>query len=173
MERFDLYDEEGRFLKKTARRGDSLAFDEFFLVVHVWIEDEKGWFLIQRRAKRTDDTYGLWATTTGIPKAGEKPRQAALRETKEELGLTLKPEGLEELARIKTKGKNRLNTITSVYRVKKRLDPAELSPDPAEVMDTRLAPLDEILALVEEGEFWDYADILLRKDYFCLLKGRG
>ncbi len=172
MERFDLYDKEGRFLERTAQRGEALADHEFFLVVHVWVEDDKGRFLIQKRAKRTDATYGLWATTTGIPHAGETPRQAALREMDEELGVELDFDELEELGRILTQGKDRLNTITFVYRVQKNIEPARLTPAPAEVKDVDLATLDEILALVHEGKFWDYADILLEKDYFRLLKGR-
>lgn len=46
----DVVDEFGTRTGRVVTRGTELAVDEFYLAVHVWIRDENGEYLIQRRA---------------------------------------------------------------------------------------------------------------------------
>ena len=63
--------------------------EEFMLAVHVWIIDDIGRVLIQRRADcKKYDPY-KWGTTGGFAKAGETSINACIRETLEEKGIKL------------------------------------------------------------------------------------
>ena len=51
--------------------------------------------------RHADKPYGqTWGLPAGKIEAGEKPRQAAVREVEEEVGITLNPEKLEDVATV-------------------------------------------------------------------------
>lgn len=88
MEKWDLYDENKNMLERKAIRGEKLNKGEFHLVVNVWIENENGELLVSQRA--ANRTYPLqWETTGGSCLMGETSLDGAIREAKEELGVTL------------------------------------------------------------------------------------
>ena len=89
IELLDLYTANGERTGRTAPRGTPPAPGELYLVVHVWIRDEAGRYLIQQRAHHLPDAPGIWAVTAGHLQAGEDSLAAALRETREEVGLAL------------------------------------------------------------------------------------
>lgn len=87
-EYWDLFDDNRRYLGIVHRRGDVIPEGMYHLVVHAWIMDDSGSFLISKRQKgRTDEL--LWERTGGSVLAGETSLQGALREVEEELGLDL------------------------------------------------------------------------------------
>jgi len=169
MEYFDLYDEQGNYLHKTAMRGKILKDGEYFLVVHVWIENDDGEFLIQQRAKKSDPIPHQWAITSGIPDQGEGPLDAAVRETEEELGITLSKKQLNKRAQI-VSDHNRYNTITHVYHTYANIPLDAVTIDKKEVLRVKYATLGEILAMKEANEFWDYSRLLGVEDYFSILR---
>jgi len=103
MEICDLYDETGKRTGKTAPRGTKLAAGEYYLVVQVWIRNESGEYLVQRRALHLAVAPGVWATTAGAVQAGEESISGAIRETMEELGIALTPEQLRLFERLNMK----------------------------------------------------------------------
>lgn len=63
---------------------------------HIWIYNGKGEVLLQLRAPDKDIYPNTWdISAAGHVSAGETPIQTALRETQEELGLSLQPQELE------------------------------------------------------------------------------
>jgi isopentenyldiphosphate isomerase len=50
MELWDLYNEKRELIGKTHIRGEELPDDGLHLVVHVWIKNSDGKFLISQRA---------------------------------------------------------------------------------------------------------------------------
>lgn len=87
-EYWDLFDEQRVYVGKTHLRGDRMPEGLYHLVVHAWIMDVEGRFLISQRQKgRTDELK--WERTGGSVLAGETSLEGALREVKEELGLDL------------------------------------------------------------------------------------
>lgn len=169
MEHFDIYDKEGNFLHKTATRGTPLPKGEYFMVIHVWIEREDGRFLIQKRAKKSDPIPHQWAITSGVTSKGETPLQGAIREVKEELGLTLEPADLEDRARIVSHDES-YHTITHVYHTTKAPDIDDLRFQKVEVLDAKYRSLPEIKTMIEKGEFWNYPDLLNEDNYFSILE---
>lgn len=89
MEIWDLYNKYGEQINKTHVRGEELPDDGYHMVVHVWIKDAKGKFLISQRSKTRPTNPLKYECVGGSVLAGENSLQAALRETKEEVGITL------------------------------------------------------------------------------------
>ncbi|MFW5893282.1 MAG: NUDIX domain-containing protein [Bacillota bacterium] len=168
-ERFDIYDKNGRYLNKSVPRGTRLAKGEYFMIVHVWIEREDGQFLIQKRAKKSDPIPHQWAVTSGLTAEGEAPKESAIREVKEEIGIDLAPSDLMHRARILSSG-NSYHTITHVYHAYRTVDTDTLELDEDEVLEVAYASLETILDMVEKGTFWDYNKLLGTHDYFSILE---
>ncbi len=171
MEYFEVYNEKGESLHKVVERGTKLKKGEFFLVVHVWLQNPFGEYLIQQRAKPTDPTPFQWATTTGIPNVNESLEDAAVRETKEELGLTLDKHELKK-CRVITTTQSKYQTITHVYRATIQASLDALKLDGNEVKAVRFVNLKTILAMIDKGGFWDYRKLLNDAKYFTALEGR-
>lgn len=89
MEIWDLYDKDCNLLNRTHVRGEMLPEDGFHLVVHVWIRNSKNQFLISQRSKTRPVNPLKFECVGGSVVAGENSLQAALRETLEEVGVTL------------------------------------------------------------------------------------
>ena len=84
---WDIYDAERRLTGKLHRRGDTLPEGEYHLVVHIWVRNSAGDFLITKRADDKEPFPGKWECTGGSALAGENSEAAALRETREETGI--------------------------------------------------------------------------------------
>lgn len=91
MELWDLYDEHRNKLGRTHVRGEALPEDGYHLVVHVWITDGKGRYLISQRAETRPTCPLMWECVGGSVLAGEDSLTGALREAKEEVGVDLDP----------------------------------------------------------------------------------
>ena len=90
-ELWDVYDERRRLTGRLQRRGDALETGDYHLVVYVWIRQSDGRFLITKRSPNKGYP-NMWETTGGSAVAGDDSLTAALREVKEETGITLHPE---------------------------------------------------------------------------------
>jgi len=87
-ELWDVYDENRNLTGRLHRRGDPLKPGEYHLVVHVWILNSRGEFLLTKRAPNKGFP-NTWESTGGSALAGDDSLIAALREVKEETGLAL------------------------------------------------------------------------------------
>ena len=92
MELWDLYDQNRNPIGKTHIRGEEIPEGCYHLVVHVWIKNTKGEYLISQRSASRPTFPLMWETVGGAVLAGEDSLTAALREVNEEVGLELLPE---------------------------------------------------------------------------------
>lgn len=162
MELWDLYTADRQPTGRTHIRGQRLPDDLYHIAVHVWLMNSHGQFLIsQRDASRP--TFPLqWECVGGSVLAGETSLQGALREVKEEIGVTLSADDgrlLESRLRGEVNGV-RINDIKDVW-----LFPYEGEADLAaatekEVADARWMTVAEIRALHEAGR------LVASLDYF-------
>ena len=91
MEIWDLYTEDRTKTGETHVRGNPIPKNRYHLVVQVWIKNSENKYLISRRSK-TKSTFPLkYEATAGSALKGEKSIEAAIRETKEEVGINLDP----------------------------------------------------------------------------------
>ena len=91
MELWDLYTENRRLTGKTHIRGEEIPDGYYHLVVHVWIKNSKGEYLISQRSATRPAFPLMWECVGGSVVAGERSLEGALREVKEEVGLDLLP----------------------------------------------------------------------------------
>lgn len=92
MELWDLYNERRELTGRDHIRGDEIPQGFYHLVVHVWIRNSKGEYLISQRSADRPTFPLMWECVGGSVTKGEDSLTGALRETKEEVGLTLSPD---------------------------------------------------------------------------------
>ena len=92
MEKRDLYDINRNLTGKTIFKEDSIPDGKYIIVVLIFIQNNDGKFLIQKRSKLKN---GKYATTGGHPKSGENSIQGIITEVKEELSLELAPQDIK------------------------------------------------------------------------------
>lgn len=152
MELWDVLDGQARRTGRTITRGQRLATGDFHLVVHIWIRNEHGKYLIQKRADHLEWQPGIWAATGGSVIAGEDSLSGALRETREELGLDLHAAELSKLARLL-----RVDSIVDLWLAQAstdRLGTPMLGP---EVTEIRWVPKSELQRMADVGDFYAYS----------------
>lgn len=154
MEIWDLYTSERKKTGRTHVRGEPIPEGCFHLVVHIWLRNASGQYLISQRSADRPTFPLMWETTGGSVLAGEDSLAGAVREAREELGIDLPPEQgklLFSKVRDWVDGE-RFGDIVDVwefpYEGEANLDAAE-----GEVCDTRWAGLPEIRRLLDSGEF--------------------
>ena len=92
-ELWDAYDREGNLLGFDLVRGEPCPDDVYHLVVEIYSVTHDGRVLVTQR--HPDKTWGLhWEITGGSVVKGEDPIHGALRELREETGLSVKEEDL-------------------------------------------------------------------------------
>lgn len=97
MDIYDLYDDLGNPVGERAPRNTPLPKNRNILVAHVYIQNDEGLYLIQKRSMRKEILPGMWDVTTGAVLAGEDGKQGAIREALEEVGLRLEPVQMRHL----------------------------------------------------------------------------
>ncbi len=152
MELWDVLDEAGNKTGRTVRREDPRSGDEwiYHLVVNVWIRNPEGLFLITRRSPSKKDFPGYWETTGGSAVSGEESLAAAVREVKEEIGLSFDPSGGRFLKRSK---REHFKDFLDVWLFRTDARLCDLSLQEEEVSDAKWADPDEIRRMVSAGEF--------------------
>jgi 8-oxo-dGTP pyrophosphatase MutT (NUDIX family) len=154
MELWDLYDEFRIPQGKTHVRGTPLPEDGYHLVVHVWIHNQAGQFLMsQRSATRPHDPL-KWECVGGSVVAGEDSLAGALRETLEEVGISLDPDA-GDIIYTNTRGLVdgvRYNDHLDVwlFEYNGEVDLAQATTD--EVAQVKWMAVPEIKALYSAGE---------------------
>lgn len=95
-EYFDVLDENGNKTGKTKLRSEVHRDGDWHKSVHIWILNEKGDVLLQRRCPTKDSNPNMLAAScAGHLEAGDDSLACAVRELKEELGLDVRPEELQ------------------------------------------------------------------------------
>ena len=169
MELFDLYDKEGNMLEKKMERGGTNSSGEYHLVVHIWIKNSEGKYLIQQRNKETDRIPGQWACTGGAVTSGEDSLTGAIRETEEELGIRFDKEDFILLNRFYSENPIS-NYITDLYVIKKDVLIKDCVLDITEVKQVKYYTLEEYKELVEKDMAWEYERLVSRHGYYEALE---
>lgn len=89
MEKWDLYNKNKELLNIVHNRGEKIPDGCYHLVVHIWIKNSKGQYLISQRSANKSTFPLMWETVGGAVISGETSLEAAIRETKEEVGIDL------------------------------------------------------------------------------------
>lgn len=147
QELWDVYDENRQHTGRLHPRGRELGPGDYHLVVHVWIRDSQGRYLLTKRSPNKG-YGGMWESPGGAAKAGDDSLTACLREIREETGLHLAP---EKGRVIKTYVEDHFICDVWLFKQDFRLEDVVLQP--GETCDRMYATKEEILKLHEEGRF--------------------
>lgn len=151
MEYWNLFDYEGKKKKKIAIRGSKLADDDFHLVVNVWIMNDKNEFLITQRSINKSHPL-MWECTGGSALILESSKEAAIRETKEELGLDVSNCEAKLIGRTRRYYKD-CPDILDVWLFKTNASLDSITLQKEEVNDVMWASREKIKQLFLEGKF--------------------
>ncbi len=145
VELWDIYDENRNLTGRTHRRGDALQPGDYHLVVHVWIQNSKGNFLL---TKRTPNKHfpNMWEATGGSALVGDTSLDAALREVLEETGLSLDPGKGSCLLSYR-----REDNFSDIWLFRQEFDLSEIVFQEGETCGAMYASKAEVLAMRDEG----------------------
>ncbi len=122
--------------------------------VHIWIIDEDR-ALIQQRSEKKESYPGYWdVAAAGHVRAGETPVQTAIRETREEIGLSLTEEQLHLVTVQKLcyrKDAFVSNEYNDVYAARIPQDSWEIRLQKEEVAQVRWIRLSRLKSDLKEG----------------------
>lgn len=144
MEIMDIYDANGNRTGKTAVRRSPLPAGQYFLCVQLILETPEHLFLIQKRSDTKPTRPGQWDITAGAVDAGETSQHGILRETKEEIGLTLSQDQLEFWFRDRCR-----STYHDIYHVQTKFTLDDCTMQPSEVQALRLVTANELWEIIE------------------------
>lgn len=147
---WDVYDQKRNVTGRRHPRGEPLAKGDYHVVVHVWLQNSQGNFLITQRAPNKGNPL-MWACTAGSAVTGDDSLTAALREMQEETGLTLSPE----------KGRcvlveQRSDSFCDIWLFRQDYDLSEIIFQEGETIAAKAASSTEIQGMVAEGTFVGY-----------------
>ena len=142
-EYWDIYDRNRIFQNRTIRRGDTFKDGEYYVCCEVWLQNSKGEFLITQRHP-DKKAGGLWEFIGGGVFARETTAQAALREVKEEIGVTLTASELSLLHVYKHK-----NYFMDIYLVKKNINIQNIVLDKNETVSAKWVSKEDLLVMIE------------------------
>lgn len=152
-EMWDVYDERRRLTGRAIRRGDAMTPDEYHLVVQVWIYNSRGEWLISRRAPGKSEPL-KWEPTGGSVLAGEDSLSGALREVREELGVSLNPARGQLFCSARREKPTWENPgFLDVWVFRHDCDISALRLQPEEACDAMWATVGDIRAMIADGRF--------------------
>ena len=153
-ELWDAYDREGNPLGFDIVRGEPMPEGVYHLVAEIFAVTTDGRVLITKR--HPDKTWGgYWEYTGGSVVKGETPLPGAIRELREETGVTVSARDIDPVCVDPQTGKDGWNTIC--HRFVAFFDPAEqtIQLQEKETVDYELLPYEEFKRALLEDRFAD------------------
>ena len=157
-EKWDILDKSGKPTGQTVFRGFKGTFPKgkYHLVVHIWIKNSKGEYLIQKRSALKKPMAGEWAATGGAVIAGESSEQGARRELFEELGIKAMEDDFVLVRRLKRK-----ISFVDIWLCHCDTPAEQLVLQKEEVEAVKWVDRQTLCRMIKEGEFHNYG-----KEYF-------
>jgi len=147
-ELIDILDANGNPTGTSELKSKAHRLGLFHATVHIWMYTNTGKILLQQRGQNKDTYPLLWdVSVAGHIGAGEKEELAAIRETKEEIGLTIQEEALEKIGIYKSMQKHHDNLIDNefhyTYLCELKIPITVLQKQESEVANLKLIPIPE------------------------------
>ncbi len=144
----DVYNEDNEPLGIRKMKSEAHKSGLWHRASHIWVYNSDGEILLQLRADNKEMYPNMWdISAAGHVDAGEKPIIAALREVKEEIGLSVNQEDLDffEIRKVQAVYKEIVNNeFDYVYFLKFDGNINELALQEEEVAKIQFLPIDKI-----------------------------
>ena len=156
MELLDIYNSKGEVTGKVIERGSKdLGPNEHIAVSIIYIENSDGKFLIQ---KTSESKGGNYSSTGGHIYNNETPKDAIIRETKEEIGLDISKDNIIDLGFICVD-----IPVRFIYYLKKDININDLVLDKEEVDSIYYFSIQELNKIINEGKMSKGHIVVLEK----------
>ncbi len=156
----NIIDENDRITGRSKPRSLVHRDGELHPTVHVWLirrRDMGIYVLLQKRSPYKDIYPNLWdVSSAGHVRQEKEYAITAVKEIREELGLDIKREKLEFLGfRKRSHQEENIsdNELTAIFMCREDIDDSMINPSPAEVSETCWAEIDELLTIMNDGDF--------------------
>ena len=148
MEKWDLYNAKREKSGITVCRGEIIPKGLYHLSVSAWIVNQQGQYLLsQRHPKKQYPLY--WECTGGSVLSGETSLQGAIREVKEELGITLAPEQGKLIYQFRRED---MQDFYDVWLFHADIDIKEMVLQKTEVVDVQWVNQDKLLNMFQKKQ---------------------
>ena len=155
MEILDLYDENNNLTGDKISRGEPSSTGYIMLSVIIIENNQK--LLIQQGSKSKNEEYGL---TGGHVLSGETPLDAIIRETKEELGITLNKDNIKFIGYEKHPS---VKAIFAIYYTNQKIEKNDITIQDEEVQNIIWVSTSEIKNFIENNNFKSSHAYVLKK----------
>ena len=147
MELLQLFDENKNMLNESIERNRKKELEpgKYFMIILLFIQNDEKKFLIQKTSVNRESEY---ATTGGHVTFGDDVLTTVIKEAKEELGLVLNENEIEEIETITHKLAH-----VGIYYCNKKIDIDKLKIQEEEVDSLYWMSVDEINELIKEDKF--------------------
>lgn len=169
-EYFDLLDENGNKTGKIKLRTEVHRDGDWHKAVHIWIINNKGDVLLQRRCATKDSNPNMLdISSAGHLSAGDDSLTGAIRELKEELNLDVSKEELQFIKTLKRSSKYTSTFINNefddlyILRTDKTLNDMEFQED--EISEIFFVPYKQFKEMVNNKQ----PDLLMHDEEFEIL----
>ena len=167
---FDVLDENGNKTSKTKLRSEVHRDGDWHKAVHIWIINNNGDVLLQRRCATKDSNPNMLdISSAGHLSAGDDSLTGAIRELKEELNLDVNKEDLKLIKTLKRSSKYIETFINNefddlyILRTDKKLEDMKYQEE--EISEIMFVPYKEFKKMVQNRQ----PDLLRHDDEFEIL----
>ena len=169
-EYFDLLDENGNKTGKIKLRTEVHRDGDWHKAVHIWIINNKGDVLLQRRCATKDSNPNMLdISSAGHLSAGDDSLSGAIRELKEELNLDVNKEELQFIKTLKRSSKYTSTFINNefddlyILRTDKTINDMKFQED--EISEIFFVPYKKFKEMVNNKQ----PDLLMHNEEFDIL----
>ena len=140
-----------------ALRSDVHSKGLWHLSVHVWVINDKGELLLQKRSPNKENYPNLWdIPSAGHVTAGDSSLETAVRETSEELSIKLPKEDFVLVASIKESAVSNgglyiNNEFNDIYLVKSNIELEDIKIQAEEVSEIKFISQEELKRMVGDN----------------------
>lgn len=153
MEYIDIFDENNNPTGEIKEKNLAHEQGDFHRTAHIWIINDKNELLLQKRSASKKSHPNCWDISgAGHIRAGETVIQGAIRELKEELGVSVKENELEYIATIKSTKNSKNMEFGYVYLVHLNKEIGEYIFEDEEVQEVKYIYYKDLEKMVEEKQ---------------------
>ncbi len=160
MEYFDILNRDGSKSGEIAPKGEELLEGQYDIGAHAYIHNSKGEFLIQKRAKTKEFLPGEWDIHMGHVMAGEKSKEAIIREIHEELGIKI-----DDIIFVKRVLWEKYNHFIDIFVLCKDIDISDLTLQESELDDVKYISAEEMINLIKGMDYRPEEYRIVMEDY--------
>ena len=166
-EYLDILDENGNKTGKIKLRNEVHRDGDWHKAVHIWIINNKGDILLQRRCASKDSHPNMLdISSAGHLQAGDDSLTGAVREIKEELNLDISPNELQFITTLKRKSNKSINNEFDdlyILRTNKKIEEMQFQKE--EISEIFFVPYKKFKDMVNNKQ----PDLLRKDDEFEIL----